>query len=47
MTMEAERERVRITRDGTCEYRFRAAVFCVVIEDVCPKDVAGRLCAFS
>jgi len=44
---ERERERVKITREGTCEYGFRAPVFCVVIEGTCPKDQEGRLCAFA
>ena len=45
--MEIERERVKITREGTCEYGYRAAVYCVTIEDVCPKDEEKRLCAFT
>jgi hypothetical protein len=44
---EAVRERVKITREGTCEYGFRAPVFCVVIEETCPKDLEEKLCAFS
>ncbi|UCD73571.1 MAG: hypothetical protein JSW01_02730 [Candidatus Bathyarchaeota archaeon] len=44
---EAVRERVKITREGTCEYGFRAPVFCVVIEETCPKDLEAKLCAFS
>ena len=47
IVMEIERERVKIISEGTCEYGFRAPVFCVVIEGGCPRDVAGRLCVFE
>ena len=45
--MEVERGRVTIIPRGTCEYGYRAAVYCVTIEDVCPKDGKERLCAFA
>ena len=45
--LEVERERVRIIQEGTCEYGFRAPVYCVTIEDVCPKDEKGRICVFA
>jgi len=45
--LEVERERVRITLEGACEYGYRAPVFCVTIEEVCPKDKGGRVCAFA
>ncbi len=45
--MEVERERVKITMEGTCEYGYRAPVVCVIIDDTCPKDKDEKLCAFA
>jgi len=45
--LKIERERVIIIREGTCEYGYRAAVYCVTLEDVYPKDEEKRLCAFT
>ena len=45
--MEIERERVKIKPQGTCEYGYRAPVYCVTQDGLCPRDERGRVCTFA
>ncbi len=45
--LEVAREQVKTTREGTCEYGYRAPVYSVTVEDTYLIDELERLHAYS